>query len=422
MSEDAARLNAILEREAPALAACLSDVGRRVAFPAGIPAQSTQAKGTEINATIGQITDGRGSPLPLPALADLVPGLDPRTAFLYSPQEGHSHLRDAWSRRQRALSLGSEAQATRPIALHGLTQGVSTIADLFADPDTTVLLPTPTWENYYLLFEMRAGAKFSTFPFFDGDGFNVQGFADALKKLEGKKSVIVLTFPGNPSGYTPNLAETEQIVDVLVAHKGPAVALVDDAYQGLIYEEGLMGRSMFWDLAERADPDHLAVIKIDGTTKELLFFPGRVGFMRFAANEAVDAALTSKVKCIGRGTVGSPPGPSQALVLAALENPELESQVRSRIGLLAGRYNALKRELENQDIGGLTPYPFNSGCFALVGLPRDLDPDAVRHRLINAYSMGTIAIPEINALRIAYCSIAEETVPELVSRLAKSIR
>ncbi|MCO4747756.1 MAG: aminotransferase class I/II-fold pyridoxal phosphate-dependent enzyme [Proteobacteria bacterium] len=421
MSE-AARLNAILEREAPALAACLSDLGRRVAFPQGIPAQSGQAKGTEINATVGQITDGRGSPLPLPALADLVPGLDRRTAFLYSPQDGHGKLRDAWSTRQRSLSQGSTAEATRPIALHGLTQGVSTLADMFADPDTTVLLPTPTWENYYLLFGMRAGAKFATFPFFAGNGFNVQGFADALKKLEGKKCVIVLTFPGNPSGYAPTAEEAAQIVDVLVDHKGPAVALVDDAYQGLIYEPGLMARSMFWDLAERADPDHLAVVKVDGTTKELLFFPGRIGFMRFAANEAVDTAMTSKVKCVGRGTVGSPPGPSQALVLAALENPELESQVQSRIQLLAGRYKALKRELASQDTGGLSPYPFNSGCFALVGLPKGLDPHVIRHRLIDDFSMGTIAIPEINALRVAYCSIAEETVPELVNRLAKSVR
>lgn len=419
MSE-AKRLNAILERETPALAACLSPLGRRAAFPQGIPAQSGEAKGTEINATVGQITDGNGRPLPLEALAELVPGLDEKTAFLYSPQEGHADLRNAWARRQHQLALGSTAWATTPITLHGLTQGVSMVADLFADEDTTVVMPTPTWENYDLLFGMRAGAQFATYDFFDGDGFNVQGLADTLKGLAGKKTVIVLTFPGNPSGYAPTEAEVDAIVDVVSSHAGPAVALVDDAYQGLLYESGLLKRSMFWDLAEKADPERLAVIKVDGTTKELLFFPGRVGFIRFHGTSEMAAAITSKVKFVGRGSVGGPPGPSQALVLAALRNPKLEDQVAERVALLGRRYRALKDALAD-GAGRLDPYPFNSGCFALVGLPDDLDAHEVRKKLISDFSVGTIAIPEINALRVAYCSIAEETVPELVSRLVKAV-
>lgn len=413
---DAQRLNAILARETPALAACLSDLGRRVAFPQGIPAQSGEARGTRINATVGQITDGKGAPLPLTALQSQVPGLDPKVGFLYSPQDGHAALREGWARRQALLSHGSGAYGTLPIVLHGLTQGVSMVADLFADADATVVLPTPTWENYELLFGMRAGANLATYDFFDGDGFNVQGLADALKPLEGKRTIIVLTFPGNPSGYTPTVAETQAIVDVVSAHAGPAVALVDDAYQGLVYEAGLMPRSLFWDLAERADRDRLAVVKVDGTTKELLFFPGRVGFIRFHGTPAMSDAIASKVKCIGRGTVGGPPGPSQAMVLAALQDPTLEAQVADRVSLLGRRYRALKRELSRVS-DRLVPYPFNSGCFALVRVPAGLDAHEARKTLIAEQDVGSITIPEINALRVAYCSLAEEMIPELVERL-----
>jgi aspartate/methionine/tyrosine aminotransferase len=192
--------------------------------------------------------------------------------------------------------------------------------------------------------------------------------------------------------------------------------LVDDAYHGLIYEPGLMSRSMFWDLAERADPARLAVVKVDGTTKELLFFPGRVGFLRFHGTPAMNDAITSKVKCVGRGSVGGPPGPSQALVLGALQDPALESQVAERVEMLARRYRRLKQELKRVE-GSLVPYSFNSGCFALVEVPAGLDAHDARRSLIADHGVGTIAIPEINALRVAYCSLAEDMLPDLVDRL-----
>ncbi len=80
MRDMAAEVNEPLEREAPALFRALSPMGRRIFFPPDIPAQAAEAKGKEINGTIGQITDGksgdgRGGAVRLPELVTAFGGL-----------------------------------------------------------------------------------------------------------------------------------------------------------------------------------------------------------------------------------------------------------------------------------------------------------------------------------------------------------
>lgn len=419
---EAERLNAVLMRDAPAAARCLSSLAQRAAFPRGIPFQTAEARKTEFNATIGQVTDGHGNGLPLDAMSSAVPGLEPRMTFLYAPQEGHAPLREAWAARQRKASLGSAATASTPMVVHGLTQGVSLIADAFADPDTDVVIPDPCWENYELLFQFRPRANVIRYKFFkaDGTGFDVDGFADALAGLR-RKAVIVVNFPANPAGYAPTVAEARAVVDVLVAHKGPAVVLFDDAYQGLVYEDGLATRSLYWDVAERCDPERLFPVKTDGATKELFFFGGRIAFLTGQVAGEAEAALLSKWKCLARSTVGVASGPSQALVLAALQAPDLDAQIRARLDVLAARYRSLKSALEALPKDRARVWPFNAGVFALVGLDPSIEAEAFRKRLIAEFSVGTISIPSANAVRIAYCSVDDGALVELVSRIGRAL-
>jgi aspartate/methionine/tyrosine aminotransferase len=413
------RLNEVLRREAPAAFRCLSELGLRAAFPMGNPAQSAQARGTRLNATIGQVTDGRGGAVPIEAMRALVPALDPEMAFLYSPQAGHSPLRKAWHERQRSQSGGSTVPTSMPILVHGLTQGLSFVADLFADADTDVVLPTPTWENYELLFTMRLPARIHTYDYYAGSSYNVAGLAAALEKVR-TKGIVVLGFPGNPTGYTPTAEEGRRIAEIVTAHPGPLVIAVDDAYAGLIYEPGLQERSLFWEIAERSDPERHFVVRVDGATKELFFFPGRVGFLTHDRTGAAEEALASKFNCVGRGTVSGPPGPSQAIILQALRDPLLEAQIADRVADMKSRYEALRDALRGLGSPWLKPLPFNSGLFALVRVDGAIDADHLRRHLIEKYSVGTIVIPEVNALRIAFCSVRSDEIPELVDRIAKA--
>jgi aspartate/methionine/tyrosine aminotransferase len=418
--DEATRLTEILLREQPAAGRCLSPLGRRAAFPKGIPYQTAAARDTEINGTIGQVTDGRGAPLPLASMAAAAPGLDPKIAFLYSSQEGHLPVRQAWAARQRALSLGSTVATGLPMVVHGLTQAVSLAADVFADPDTDVVIPNPCWENYHLLFQLRPGANIVEWEFFRDGGLNLDGFADALARCTRPKTVIVVNFPANPAGYHPTPAEAARLVEILLGFRGPAVVLFDDAYQGMVWEPGLAARSPFWDLVEKHDPEKLFPMKADGATKELIFFGGRIAFVHSTATGTAEEALLSKLKCVARSTVGVTSGPSQALVLAALRDPGLQADIDRRAAILAERYRALRTALDGLTGDALKPFPFNSGVFALLGLGEHVDADAFRQRLIAEESVGVISIPSIHAVRVAYCSVRTDVIGEMVQRIARA--
>jgi aspartate/methionine/tyrosine aminotransferase len=410
-------LNDVLARTAPALARCLSPLGRRAEFPPGVLAQTRAAQGCELNATIGQVTDGAGLPLSLPTMEDAVPGLDPASTFLYGPQAGDPGLRALWARRQQRLAGDHAAPTTTPMVTLGLTHGVSLVSDLFADADTDVVLPWPTWGNYQHVFGLRHAARFVEYPFYDGDGFNVTGFVDALSRCAGK-AIVVVNFPANPAGYSPTEAERDAIVDAVVARRQPTVVLLDDAYQGMVWEPRRVVRSLFWDLHRRADPEHHVLIRLDGATKELLFFGGRVGFLTANVTGAAEEALLSKLMGLARATVSVPPGPSQALVKRALEAPDLDAQIAVRFDDIRARFHALRGALEAMDRRLLRPLPCNAGCFALVEVAPTLDADHLRRHLIARHSTGLVS--ETNRhLRICFTSARESDLPEIVARLEK---
>jgi len=410
---DADILNATLARELPAAFRCLSPLGRRAVFPKGIPWQAAEARDAAINATVGQITDGQGNPMPLDRLATVAQPLPASRCFLYSPIDGPPDIGAAWQARQRALAGEPPVHTSLPVVTHGLTHAISIASDLFVDDETDVVLPNPYWENYDLLFGLRASPRRLTYDAFDGDGFNVGGLADALGQVRNK-AMVVLNFPGNPTGYQPTPEEARQIAAVLHAHRGPAVVVTDDAYQGFVYAEGRQTRSLFWEIAEGADLDRLLPIKVDGATKELVFFSSRVGFVsHLTSGPGADAALRSKIKFLIRGTVGSASGPALAMVAEALADPDLDRNFEARRKVMAGRWATLRESLSGISPRRATVRPFHGAFFGLLTLALDLDAEHLRQQLIAEHGLGTIAFPEVNALRVAFCSIHRDRLPEV---------
>jgi len=303
-----------------------------------------------------------------------------------------------------------------------LTHGLSLAADLFADSETDVVVPNPSWGNYKAIFRMRREASLVGWQYFDDGGrLHVQAFREALAKVR-KKGVVVLNFPGNPTGYSPTTEEARDMVEVLASHRGaPLTVVCDDAYQSLYHRDDVHRRSLFWDLLETPNPDRILPVKIDGATKEFAFFGGRVGFLTFGADTATGEALNDKAIAISRATVSALPGPSQQVLLAALKHPELEPQLEALRAELTARFEILSQALSRLAGTPLTPYPFNSGCFALLDVGAGLDADLLRKRLLSEQSVGLVCIADVNALRIAYCSMAPEDIAPMVERLLAAV-
>ncbi|MFL6234766.1 MAG: aminotransferase class I/II-fold pyridoxal phosphate-dependent enzyme [Thermoanaerobaculia bacterium] len=357
------------------------------------------------------------------AFGDLPPG-DLEAALGESPVEGLPEIRRRWRERQRR-GIPDGAPSTLPLVTAGLSHGISLLADLFGGEGKVVAVPTPFWGNYRQAFALRTGARVLTAPAYVDGRYNPRAIADALAGVpEGEPAVGILNIPSNPGGYTPDREERRATVESLLAEAGcrPLVIVCDDAYAGLVFELEIPRESLFWDLAG-AHPGLLAV-KVDGATKELSFFGGRLGFLTFSVEPESEVAreLEAKVRKLVRMELGSPPAVSQVVALQALRSPTVEREVEAVRLLLERRYRALKGALAGVDPGLLTVLPFNSGCFALAEIPERLGIDAqtVRRHLLARHDTGLVSIAP-RSLRIAHCSVDEGAIPELVRRLEAGI-
>lgn len=401
----------------PALRRCLSPLGLRAAFSKGVPFQCQEAARVELNATAGQITDGHGQAAPLKSLKDQCSALDSNQAFLYSPLEGHTALTEAWAARQPGRK---DHRTCRPILVHGLTQGLSITADLFADEDTDIILPDLHWENYRAIFCLRSCARVRTYPFYSGDRFNVSGLAHAVSSAK-RKAIVVLNFPHNPTGYMPDADEIAAIVDALNGAAAPTIVVCDDAYQGLVYDPQACADSLFWTLLEKHDPNVVFPIKIDGATKELSFFGGRIGFITLPPLGKAEEALRAKIKGLICASTISSSGPSQAILLRALESETLDDERAEQLSMLTRRFLALQRALLKVDNPMLEPLKGGAGIFVLLRVDRRICVEQLRQHLLRQYSVGVIVQPASNTLRIAFSSVCERDMPRLIDAIDRAI-
>ena len=177
MDAQALSLNNTIEKLNSNVLKMLSERGKNIFFPKlGILAQSAQAKGKAINATIGEAVEDDGTSMHLPEF-DVLVNMPTANIFPYAPSFGKPELRALWKdsiyRKNPSLK---DTVISNPIATNGLTHGISMAGYMFANEGDTVLLSNHYWENYNLIFENSYGAKVSTFELFANGGFNICRF------------------------------------------------------------------------------------------------------------------------------------------------------------------------------------------------------------------------------------------------------
>jgi len=427
----AEELNRTILEGNPHLHAMLSEMGKELFFPKGILSQSAEAKekAYRFNATIG-IALEKGRAMHLACIQDRLTGLDPNEVFPYAPAAGLPALRAKWQEKQfeENPSLAGKKPA-KPIVTSALTHGLSIVGDLFVDPGDPILLPDKFWGNYRLIFEVRKKARIVTYPLFAQDGgFHLKAFEEALAResARSEKILVVLNFPNNPCGYSVTPAEGQAIADSLVrtAQRGTRiVAVLDDAYFGLTYMDGVLRESLFGFLLNR--DDRLLAIKLDGATKEQFVWGFRVGFLTYGLGpggdlEALYGALEKKSMGAIRGCLSNGPHLSQTLVLKALESPRYREEKRQKFELLKARALRVKAVLQNPDYSAVwSPYPFNAGYFMCLAL-KTVDAEPLRVHLLERYGVGVIAASERD-IRIAFSCIEEEDIPELFDLIYKGV-
>ena len=427
----AVELNQAIQSANPYVYEMLSERGRALYFPKGILTQSAEAKAKahRLNATIGMATE-RGEAMNLSCVMGQLPGFSPDDALRYAPPTGLPELRAVWREKQDAENPSQVGKPmTQPIVTCALTHGLSIVGDLFVNPGDTVLLPDKLWGNYRLIYGVRLGAKIVTYPFFDtARRLNVAGFREAVFRHAppGGKLVVILNFPNNPTGYTPTVAEGEGLRDALHAaaeHGANIVAVFDDAYYGLTYDDAAMKESLFALLAGLHP--RLMAIRLDGATKELFVWGLRVGFITYSVGGMQHAspllgALEKKTAGAIRGALSNAARLSQEIVLRALRSPDYPAQKRAKYEVLRARAAKVREVLAHRKFADVwESYPFNSGYFMCVQL-KDVPAEAVRLRLLDGYGVGVIATDERD-LRIAFSCVEMEDIPFLFETMRQAV-
>ena len=430
MNPLAVELNDMLAKHNPYDLDMLSDLGKNLFFPKGILTQSAEAKekAHKFNATIGIATE-KGGPMYLQCIQDKLTAFDPKDIYPYAPPAGKPELRALWREKQLRENPSQQGKHfSNPIVTNALTHGLSIVADMFVDRGDHIILPDMLWGNYNLTFGTCSGAILKKFPTFTvAGGYDVDAFKAELKNSaeEKGKAIVLLNFPNNPSGYTPTVAEGDAIVAAIkeVAESGcNIVAVTDDAYFGLFYEDSLK-ESLFGKLAN-LHPRILAV-KLDGATKEEFVWGFRTGFITFAdgnsfENAPVMTALEKKAMGIIRARISNCPHPSQTFAIEALRSPQFLEQKEEKFQVLKGRALKVKKVLDSGKYDSAwTYYPFNSGYFMCLKL-KTVDAEKLRVHLLDKYGVGGISIGKTD-LRIAFSCIEEKDIPELFDIIYKGV-
>ena len=422
---EAAALNESLQQSNPAVERLLSKRGKGAYFPAkGILSQTEAAKDKRINATIGTALEDDGTPLRLDCLQQLV-NIEPE-AFLYAPSCGLPELRDRWQAmmRDKNPSLAGTA-VSRPVVTQALTHALTLCGQLFLDEGEPLILPDLFWGNYRLIFTNGCGAELQTYPTFVDGAFNVDGLRAALGAGAPSKRVLLFNFPNNPSGYTVTEAEADALLAILTeaAEAGnELVVLIDDAYFGLVYEDGVMAESFFGRAAQAHE--NILAVKIDGATKEDYVWGFRVGFITYGirgGDADLYSVLESKTAGAVRGSISNAPRLSQALLLKAFDALGYAEQKQHKYNTLKTRYDRVRQIFaEHPEYAEqFVPVPFNSGYFMCVDLVKT-EPDDVRQVLLDEFDTGLVAAAGL--MRIAFSSAPLNLLDELFANLYQACK
>lgn len=431
----AQELNAVIRKGNPHVLEMMSKTGRRLYFPKGILSQSAEARQKaydKFNATIGIATEELRT-MCLPTVMSFLneKKLRPSDGLTYASSFGIPGLRQLWRERlyENNPSLRGKT-VSLPVVTNGITHGISIFADMFLSPDDVAVFPDKMWGNNILALSVRGDAHIVQYPMFTPEGgFNLSAFEEAVRRQAetNYKVTVFLNFPNNPTGYTISEAEGDRITGILtaVAEEGTNVlAVTDDAYFGLRYDETAIAESLFARLCNRHP--RLLAVKLDGATKELFVWGLRVGFITFGTQVTGEPglfydALERKTAGDIRGTVSNASHLSQSIVRKSLQTPSITAEREEKVGILRRRALKVKEVVDDPKYADAwQAYPFNSGYFMCLAL-KTVGAEPLRVHLLDTSRVGLIATGE-HDLRVAFSSVDEENLPALFDFIYQGIK
>jgi aspartate/methionine/tyrosine aminotransferase len=220
----------------------------------------------------------------------------------YTESQGNPALRKAIAAQYETVSDDDVMVLGTPV------EGIFLVASALLEPSDEVIVLTPAYDALINMFEHIVGAdRVRQWPFSaSADGWQLD--FGMLEDLIGDKTrLLVINFPHNPTGYSPNRPGLETIMEI--AEKHDLLIFSDEMYRGLNHS-GMPAIPSMADIGTRA-------VVLSGLSKTH-GLPGlRTGWLI-----AKDRALNAELKNWKFYTSICPPAPSEFLAETALSISE----------------------------------------------------------------------------------------------------
>ncbi len=284
----------------------------------------------------------------------------------------------AYDKAVQALVFGADSGALadgRVATVQGLggTGGLKIGADFLKrlNPNATVLISDPSWENHRALFT-NAGFKVESYPYYDATRRGVD-FAGMLASLNGAPAGTVVVLHAcchNPTGYDISPDQWSQVVEA-VKSRG-LVAFLDMAYQG--FGEGIAEDGAVIGQFLAAGIDFFVSTSF---SKSFSLYGERVGALSVVCATKEEASrVLSQLKIVIRTNYSNPPTHGAQVVATVLTNPALRAMWEEELAGMRVRIKQMRALLLDklvaagvkQDMGFITQ---QKGMFSYSGLNKE---------------------------------------------------
>ncbi len=241
-----------------------------------------------------------------------------------------------------------------------------------ATPEARVFVSNPTWPNHISILNYL-GIEVVPYRYFDSETRGVD-FAGMMEDLDGLKAGDVVLLHGcchNPTGANLNLAEWQQVIDVL--NTKSAIPMIDIAYQG--FGDGLAEDAAATRLVASSVPECLIAASC---SKNFGIYRERTGLLMAVSQDAGAKALTQEnLAFLNRQNYSFPPDHGARLVTMILNDDKLRADWQNELEAVRLEMLGLREQLadELQRLSGSDRFGFlaqHRGMFSLLGTTPDM--------------------------------------------------
>lgn len=326
---------------------------------------------------------------------------EPLAALQYGPTEGYLPLRE-WVARHHSERSGISISVDQVLITTGSQQGLDLLSKVLIDPDSTVLVETPTYLGALQAFSL-AEPRYRSLP--SDDSGLIPEAVDA-ELAHSPRFLYCLPNFQNPSGRRLPLERRQQLA-ARTAKSG--LLLIEDDPYGELYYQGQPLPSLL-----SMNPG--GVVYLGSFSKVLA--PGlRVGYL--IAPTALHRKLVQAKQAADLHT----PSFTQRIVHATIKDGFLDEHLPRVRGVYATQCQAMLQALQRHFPASVQWNRPEGGMFIWVQLPAHIDSSELLEAAIRenvAFVPGAPFYanePRVDTLRLSFVTVPPEKIEVGVARL-----